>query len=108
VSPVRFHTSDIFESNFGIFNIDGVKIDLMSPLKLQASGWVISPPEDTHAIDFCGMKLLAYPLQKQLETYMKIGRDKDKQKIKLIKGHFQEVGDTIHPETRCSENRHGR
>jgi len=88
IKPVKFRHSDHFQSFFGEFKINGVKIEIMGNLKERLKGkWVsLSHRLKTHKIIEIGkMKVPVSNLKDQLKFYSKSSRRKDKIKAQKIK-----------------------
>jgi hypothetical protein len=92
VKPVKFQRSEFFESYFGEFKIDGVKIEIMGNLKEKRGKKWISLLKRIKSPDFVKIgeiKLPVSPLIDQLRSYEKSGRKKDLIKAKKIREVFK-------------------
>ncbi|MCC7574853.1 hypothetical protein KO361_04645 [Candidatus Woesearchaeota archaeon] len=88
VRDVEFKTSEIFESYFGEFNINGVKVEIMGDLKEKIDGEWTSLKDRlkrTEYVEVDSFKVPVSPLSEQLVSYEKLGREKDKVKVELIR-----------------------
>jgi hypothetical protein len=88
VKPVKFQRSELFESYFGKFKIDEVKIEIMGNLKEKRGKRWVSFSKRLKSPDFVKIgeiKLPVSPLIDQLKSYEKSGRKKDLIKAKKIK-----------------------
>jgi hypothetical protein len=88
VKPVKFQRSEFFESYFGEFKIDGVKVEVMGNLKEKRGKKWISFSKRLKSPNFVKIgeiKLLVSPLIDQLRSYEKSGRKKDLIKAKKIR-----------------------
>jgi hypothetical protein len=88
VKPVKFQRSEFFESYFGKFKIDEVKIEIMGNLKEKRGKRWVSFSKRLKSPDFVKIgeiKLPVSPLIDQLRSYEKSGRKKDLIKAKKIR-----------------------
>ena len=88
VKPVRFRRSRFFQSYFGEFEIEGVKVEVMGDLKELVKGewrslsWRLST---SRIIEVEGIKLPVSPLEDQLKSYQGLRRKKNSSKIQRIR-----------------------
>jgi len=88
VKPVRFRRSRFFQSYFGEFEIEGVKVEVMGDLKELVKGewrslsWRLST---SRIIEVEGIKLPVSPLEDQLKSYQALRRKKNSSKIQRIR-----------------------
>jgi len=88
IKPVRFRCSKVFQSYFGEFEIEGVKVEVMGDLREFVEGeWRslshrLSTPR---IIEVEGIRLPVSQLEDQLRSYQALGRRKDSSKIQRIK-----------------------
>ena len=88
VKPVRFRRSKAFQSYFGEFEIEGVKVEVMGDLREFVEGeWRslshrLSTPR---IIEVEGIRLPVSRLEDQLRSYRMLGRRKDSSKVRRIK-----------------------
>jgi hypothetical protein len=88
VKPVKFQRSEFFESYFGEFKIDGVKVEVMGNLKEKRGKKWISFSKRVKSPNFVKIgeiKLPVSPLIDQLRSYEKSVRKKDLNKAKKIR-----------------------
>ncbi len=88
VREVSFSRYDLFESYFGEFNIFGVKVEVMGDLREKIGGeWLVLNDRlgNVEFVKVDSFFVPVPPLQDQLVAYEKLGREKDVEKINLIK-----------------------
>jgi predicted nucleotidyltransferase len=88
VSPVAFSRSELFESYFGVFKINDVKIEIMGDLREHIDDQWISVSErldSAKIIEIEGIRISVSPLEEQLIAYETLGREKDRIRIKKIR-----------------------
>ena len=88
VKPVTFGRTDIFESFYGLYDIEGTKVEVMGDLRLRLDGtWV--PLSDRLKspilIQIESLNIPVSSLRDQLLSYKKLGREKDKERILKIR-----------------------
>ena len=88
VKPVRFRRSRFFQSYFGEFKIEGVKVEIMGDLKELVEGeWrsLSQRLSTSRIIEVEGIKLPVSPLEDQLKSYQALRRKKNSSKIQRIR-----------------------
>jgi len=88
VKPVRFRRSRFFQSYFGEFEIEGVKVEVMGDLKELVKGeWrsLSQRLSTSRIIEVEGIKLPVSPLEDQLKSYQALRRKKNSSKIQRIR-----------------------
>lgn len=88
VKPVSFGRTNLFESFYGIFNIDGTKVEVMGDLKELLSGTWVSISGRLKSPILIRLDTLTIPvtsLHDELISYEKLGREKDKECILRIR-----------------------
>ncbi|MFA5992697.1 MAG: hypothetical protein WC796_03255 [Candidatus Pacearchaeota archaeon] len=89
VKPVEFSETDKFSSHFGKFKIKGIEVEVMGDLKVKVSGkWRKSSLRATNVSHLIKSKKLIFPLndlKQHMNAYQRINREKDLEKIRLIK-----------------------
>ena len=88
VKPIRFRCSRFFQSYFGEFEIEGVKVEVMGDLKELVEGeWrsLSQRLSTSRIIEIEGIKLPVSPLEDQLRSYQALGRRKNSSKIRKIR-----------------------
>lgn len=87
VKPVRFR-ADIFESFYGLYDIQGTKVEIIGDLRVKIDGILVSlsdkikPPK---LIQIDSMTIPVSSLHDQLFFYEKLGREKDTERIYKIR-----------------------
>lgn len=88
VRPVEFGRSGIFESYFGVFEIEGVSVEVMGELKERVGDrWLsaIQKLDCPTRVEIEGMSIPVSSLREQLMAYERLGRKGDLASIKKIK-----------------------
>jgi len=91
-TPVRFSRSEIFESYFGIFKIEGVIVEVMGDLKMRYGNLWASLAElrVPKFVEIDGLRLPVAELHHQLASYEALNRKTDNKKVaelrKLVLG----------------------
>lgn len=85
LKPVRLKEMDIFKSLYGLFEINGIKIEVMADLEVRdGENWYKMTERKVNPlfIDVLGIDIPCMPLENELKFYKKLGRNK---KVELIK-----------------------
>ncbi len=85
IKKSEYSSTDKYKSHFGIYNIDGVTIEVMGKFqhKLRNGDWSTpSQNNKTHIFDFEKMSLPLLTLEQELEEYKNMGRYDKVEKIK--------------------------
>jgi predicted nucleotidyltransferase len=84
--PVMFRETKQFKSNFGIFEIDDIKIEVMENLQNRIKNkWVrTNDLSKRKFIKFEGIELPVIPLEEEYRVYKKLGRIERANKIKKL------------------------
>ncbi|MFH1589505.1 MAG: hypothetical protein ABIB43_02980 [archaeon] len=94
VKPVAFGEKYIFRSYYGLFEINGIEVEVMGELEELIDGeWTSSyVNEFDNAISWKlnGFEISIASLEDELEDYKKLNRDKDQLKIKKIEEKLRE------------------
>ncbi len=85
-ASIMFRETKQFKSNFGIFEIDNVKIEVMENLQNRIKNkWVVTNDlSKRRFIEFEGIELPVIPLEEEYKTYKKLGRIEKANKIKKL------------------------
>ena len=87
VKPIRFKKTNLFRCYFGVYEIDGKRVEIMSDSKINFNGkWVSFLKKMKHikTVDVDGVKIYTISLEDQLKFYKNLKRKKDEAKIKKI------------------------
>lgn len=73
IKKLSYQESDNFKAHIGLYEIDGVKIEVMGdPLaKMKSGDWVGVPEKNIHEIGFSGQKVCVFTLESEYEYYSK-------------------------------------
>ncbi|NHI89793.1 MAG: hypothetical protein EAX87_09735 [Candidatus Thorarchaeota archaeon] len=88
IKPVSFSQTDLFESFYGIYDIEGTKVDVMGDFRVRLEGtWVSLSDrlESPSLVQINAMNIPVSSMHDQLLFYEKLGREKDKDCILKIK-----------------------
>jgi predicted nucleotidyltransferase len=88
VKPVSFSRTDPFESFYGIYDIEGTKVDVMGDLRVRLHGTWVSLSDRLKSPSFVQIDTMNIPvssLHDQLLFYEKLGREKDRERILKIR-----------------------
>ena len=88
IKPVIFSRTDLFESFYGIYDIEGAKIDVMGDFRVRLEGtWVSLSDrlESPSLVQINAMNIPVSSMHDQLLFYEKLGREKDRDCILKIK-----------------------
>lgn len=89
INPVKFSRTDKFASHYGKFLIKGVEVEIIGDLQVNVNGhWIKKPLQISKCYSKVKGKKLIMPvfnLKLQLQSYERMGREKDKVKIEKIK-----------------------
>ena len=88
VKPISFSRTDLFESFYGLYYIEGTKVEVMGNLRVKLEGIWVSLSNRLKSPIHVQMGSLNIPvslLHDQLQFYEKLGRDKDKERILKIR-----------------------
>lgn len=88
VKPVSFGRTDLFESFYGVYDIEGIKVDVMGDLRVRLGGIWVSLSERLKTPIIKQVDTMNIPLSSlhdQQQFYEKLGRDKDKECILKIR-----------------------
>lgn len=86
IHPVKFGSFEIFESYFGEFKIENIKVEVIADLKVKLGNkWTSKRLPSQKTLEIDGMKITVLPLSEELKAYERLGRKKDFTKIKKIK-----------------------
>jgi hypothetical protein len=92
VLPITFGTTELFKSYRGVYNIKGVKVEVMGDLEEKVSEEWISLSDRLYSpvmIQLGSIEVPVSPLRLQLKSYQRLKREKDKLKIDAIKKALQ-------------------
>lgn len=87
VKSSEYSTTDKYQSHFGMYNIDGVNIDVMGEFQYRMADGSWSEPNQNHKIfikEFQGMFLPLLSLEQELEEYSNLGRVDKVEKINAV------------------------
>jgi len=87
VRPVRYSSTGAFSSHYGIFEVEGVRIEVMGGLRVHAKGRAVDLTERLDRPVYVKIGDLTVPLSRlddHLESYRLLDRPKDREKIQKI------------------------
>ena len=88
VKPVNFSRTELFESFYGLYYIEGIKVEVMGDLRVRLDGTWVSLSGRLKSPIFVqenSLNIPVSPLQDQLLFYEKLGREKDKERTLKIR-----------------------
>jgi len=88
VEPINFSRTEVFESHYGLYFIEGVKVEVMGNLRVQVDGkWVplSSGLKFPLFVQQNSLNIPVSPLRDQLLFYEQLGREKDIETILKIR-----------------------
>jgi hypothetical protein len=88
VKPISFSRTDLFESFYGLYYIEGIKVEVMGDLRVRLDGIWMSLSNRLKTpllIQFDSMSIPVSYLGDQLLFYEKLNREKDKERILKIR-----------------------
>ncbi|MGM5488732.1 MAG: nucleotidyltransferase domain-containing protein [Nanobdellota archaeon] len=90
VRPVTYSRAGIFESSFGEYCINGLKVEIMQGLKIRVGDEWMSFAEGVlpKMVDYRGFRVPVLPLENELDAYERMGRPKDQPKIQRIRQYL--------------------
>ncbi len=94
IRPVSFSRSGRYESYFGQYEIYGLKLEVMGDLRILINGeWVsYSNRLDRRVlVEVGGMKLPVTPLKDHLESYARMKRKGDEDKVRKIRDTLEKT-----------------
>lgn len=97
IEPVEFGRSEIFESYFGVFRIEGVDVEVMGNMRERIGGrWlsVVQRLDCPKIVELEEMRIPVSSLGEQLMAYERLGREGDRGLIKRIREVLDRRGET--------------
>ena len=88
IKPVEFGRTPLFESYMGVYEIDGVKVEVMGDFREKRGNEWVSLNERLLSpviIEIDGIPIPVSSLKDQIESYEKLGRPKDSERIGKIR-----------------------
>ena len=91
IEPMALKQADIIRSHIGVFEIEGVKVEVIAELesKSDAGDWAAAPnyKKAYMSIVYINMKVPILDLEYELEIYKLLGRDEKVRKIERYLGY---------------------
>ncbi len=87
VEPVRFSSNEVFSSHYGVFEVEGVRVEVMGELRIRAgSEWVNLSKrlENPLYVNILDLMVPVSRLEDHLRSYRLLNRPKDREKIQKI------------------------